>query len=333
MIPSGLLCLFRRNFSVSLKNNYKVAVLGASGGLGQPLALLLKLNRMIKQLDLYDLVKAPGVAVDCSHIETPPKCKGYGKKDLKKALKGAHIVMIAAGLGRKPGMTRDDLFKKNADLIKEIMEKCAKVCPKALVGIITNPVNSLVPIACEILKQNCGDPKRVFGITTLDTCRANTFVGEYAKKSPLDINVPVIGGHSADTMIPLFSQTTPKVDLCGEVVQKMTKRVQNAGTEVVKAKGSSSTLSIAYAAARFTNSLLRGLKGEKNVIESAYVKSDVVCGVSYFATPLLLGKNGIEKNLGVGKLNKFEKKIMAKAVKALKKNIDKGVKFAKSSKC
>lgn len=84
---------------------------------------------------------------------------------------------------------------------------------------------------------------------------------------------------------------------------------------------------MAYAAARFTNSLLRGLAGEKNVVESSYVQSDVVCDISYFATPLVLGKNGIEKNLGVGKLNKFEEDLVRKALPVLKKNIATGIKF------
>lgn len=97
---------------------------------------------------------------------------------------------------------------------------------------------------------------------------------------------------------------------------------------MVKAKAGkgSATLSMAYAGARFAVSLLRGLNGESNVIECAYVRSNVT-EAKFFSTPLLLGKNGIEKNLGLGKLNAFEEELVKAAVPELKKNIEKGEKF------
>ena len=92
----------------------KVTVLGASGGIGQPLSLLLKLNTTVTNLALYDLVNTPGVAADLDHINTPAKVKGYLQKDnngLEHAVTGSHLIVIPAGIPRKPGMTRDDLFK------------------------------------------------------------------------------------------------------------------------------------------------------------------------------------------------------------------------------
>lgn len=80
---------------------------------------------------------------------------------------------------RKPGMTRDDLFNTNAGIVRDLAEATAKTCPKAFIAIITNPVNSTVPIACEVYKNNgITDLKRVFGVTTLDIVRAQTFVAE-----------------------------------------------------------------------------------------------------------------------------------------------------------
>ncbi|XP_018573098.1 malate dehydrogenase, mitochondrial [Anoplophora glabripennis] len=320
-----------RNFSTSKQNNYKVAVCGAAGGIGQPLSLLLKINPLVSELSLYDIVHTPGVAADLSHIETAAKVKGFnGPENLLEALKNADVIIIPAGVPRKPGMTRDDLFNTNAGIVRDLAKAAAEAAPKALIGIITNPVNSAVPIACEVLKKAGKlDPKRIFGISTLDIVRANTFIAEAKGLNPKDVNVPVIGGHSGVTIIPLISRSTPSVSFPQEQLKALTTRIQEAGTEVVKAKAGagSATLSMAYAGARFANSLLRGLKGEPNVIEPAYVISDVT-EAPYFSTPLILGKNGIEKNLGLGTLSDFEKDLLKAAIPELKKNIEAGVKFA-----
>ena len=146
-------------------SNLKVTLLGASGGIGQPLAMLLKLNPMIAELALYDIKQAAtpcaGVAADVSHIDTPAQVKGYaGDEELGTALIGSHCVVITAGVPRKPGMTRDDLFNINAKIVKGLAEACAQHCPKAMVLIITNPVNSTVPVVAEVFKKkNCYDWK------------------------------------------------------------------------------------------------------------------------------------------------------------------------------
>ncbi|XP_044261522.1 malate dehydrogenase, mitochondrial [Tribolium madens] len=319
-----------RAFSTSKQNNVKVAVAGASGGIGQPLSLLLKQSPLVTELSLYDIVHTPGVAADLSHIETPAKVKGFnGAENLKQAFAGAEVIIIPAGVPRKPGMTRDDLFNTNASIVQTLAEAAAESAPKALIGIISNPVNSTVPIAAEVLKKaGKYDPKRLFGVSTLDVVRANTFVAELKGLNPLEVKVPVIGGHSGVTIIPLISQATPSVSFPPDQLKALTERIQEAGTEVVKAKAGagSATLSMAYAGARFAISLIRALKGEQNIIECAYVESNLT-EAKYFSTPLLLGKNGIEKNLGLGKLSDFEQDLLKKAIPELKKNIQKGEDF------
>ena len=151
----------------------KVAVLGASGGIGQPLALLCKLSPNIDEVSCYDVAPMlPGVAADLSHCPTKAKLTGYlpsagtwppsGNTGLEAALTGADVVVIPAGVPRKPGMTRDDLFNTNACIVKTLVEGVGKYCPNAVLGIISNPVNSTVPIAAEVLKkQGVYDPKKV----------------------------------------------------------------------------------------------------------------------------------------------------------------------------
>jgi malate dehydrogenase len=126
----------------------------------------------------------------------------------------------------KPGMTRDDLFKINAGIVKGLIEGIAKYCPKAFILVISNPVNSTVPIAAEVLK-NAGvfDPKKLFGVTTLDVVRAETFVAEITgEKNPAKLNIPVIGGHSGETIVPLFSQAKPSVSIPSEKLDALVKR-------------------------------------------------------------------------------------------------------------
>lgn len=173
---------------------------------------------------------------------------GSEPEKLRAALKDSDIVIIPAGVPRKPGMTRDDLFNINAGIVRTIAEGVADACPKALVGIISNPVNSTVPIFCEAMKKAGKlDAKRVFGVSTLDILRANTFVAEKAGVDVSQVNVPVIGGHSGNTIVPLLSRATPAVSFPQDEVEKLTFRIQNAGTEVVEAKAGagSATLSMA----------------------------------------------------------------------------------------
>jgi len=161
----NLLVNLKRHLSVSQTNNAnKVAVMGASGGIGQPLSLLLKQSPLVDHLSLYDIQHTKGVGADLSHIETKCRVKAFvGQEQLNDSLAGANVVVIPAGVPRKPGMTRDDLFNVNATIVADIATAIAKVCPDALVCIISNPVNSTVPIACEILKKHgVFSPKKNF---------------------------------------------------------------------------------------------------------------------------------------------------------------------------
>ncbi|BDH44414.1 malate dehydrogenase [Salmonella enterica subsp. enterica serovar Choleraesuis] len=308
----------------------KVAVLGAAGGIGQALALLLKTQLPSgTELSLYDIAPVtPGVATDLSHIPTDVKVKGFAGEDATPALEGADIVLISAGVARKPGMDRSDLFNVNAGIVKNLVAQVAKACPEACVGIITNPVNTTVAIAAETLKKaGVYNKDKLFGISTLDIIRSNTFVAELKGKKATEVEVSVIGGHSGVTILPLLSQI-PGVTFSEEEAAALTKRIQNAGTEVVEAKagGGSATLSMGQAAARFGLSLLRALNGEKGVVECAYVEGDGQYA-RFFAQPLLLGKNGIAERMPIGKLSSFEQKSLEGMLDTLKADIKLGEEF------
>ncbi len=309
----------------------KVVILGAAGGIGQALGLLLKTELPSgTELSLYDIAPVtPGVAADLSHIPTPVKVEGFSGEDPSLALLSADIVLISAGVARKPGMDRSDLFNINAGIVKNLVSSCADNCPKALIGIITNPVNTTVAIAAEVLKnKGVYDPARLFGVTTLDVIRSSTFVAEIYDEDPRDINVPVIGGHSGITILPLLSQSG--FEFSENDAAAMTKRIQNAGTEVVEAKagGGSATLSMGQAAAKFGLSLVKALNGEKDVIECTYVQGSGDLA-RFFAQPVLLGKNGVEKILDYGDLSEFEQTTLDDALDTLRSDIKIGEEFVK----
>ncbi|GKA77568.1 malate dehydrogenase, mitochondrial [Tanacetum coccineum] len=254
-----------------------------------------------------------------------------GEENLGKALEGADVVIIPAGVPRKPGMTRDDLFNINAGIVKGLCTAIAKYCPHALVNMISNPVNSTVPIAAEVFKKaGTYDEKRLFGVTTLDVVRAKTFYAGKAKVPVAGVNVPVVGGHAGVTILPLFSQATPQANgLSQEEIVALTKRTQDGGTEVVEAKAGkgSATLSMAYAGAIFADACLKGLNGVPDVVECSFVQSNVT-ELPFFASKVRLGKNGVEEVLGLGTLNDFEKQGLEALLPELKSSIEKGIAFA-----
>ncbi|KAJ9123029.1 hypothetical protein QFC22_001218 [Naganishia vaughanmartiniae] len=335
--------LAQRAFSSSARAERKVAVLGAGGGIGQPMSLLLKTDPLVTSLSLYDIRGAPGVAADISHVNTKASCKGYEQADIGSALKGAEVVVIPAGVPRKPGMTRDDLFNTNASIVRDLAKACAEHCPKAMICIISNPVNSTVPIFAEVFKKaGVFDPKRLFGVTTLDVVRSSTFLSQIQGTDPKDTRVTVMyvgdilrGGHSGVTIVPLLSQTEVAKGVTGQAYKDLVKRIQFGGDEVVQAKAGtgSATLSMGYAGAIFVNSLIRGMNGEKNVVEPTFVKSPLFEseGVEYFSSNVELGANGVEKIHPVGQLSAEEQELLNACLPDLKKNIAKGVEFAKAS--
>merc|ERR1711953_1600388 len=295
-------------------------VVGGTGGIGQPLALLMAQNSLVSELVIIDLniamVPAEGVAADLSHLEG--KCKVVSKtltlnedKAIDKAgdvLKGCHLVLVPAGVPRKPGQDRKDLLNINAGIAKNIVEACAKYCPEAVVALIVNPVNSVVPAMCELWKKKGLNPCKIVGVTTLDCVRAEKFVHEETDADLEEIDITVVGGHAGTTILPLFSQNEHSRNISAEKLEAMDKTVQDAGTEVVKAKNGkgSATLSMGYAGARLGSAVLAGLAGTPTT-QCAYVASSVT-SLPYFASQVTFGVNGVETVHPLPELSEHEQK-------------------------
>ncbi|KAJ8529965.1 hypothetical protein K7X08_036800 [Anisodus acutangulus] len=244
---------------------FKVAILGAAGGIGQPLAMLMKMNHLVSVLHLYDVVNAPGVTADISHMDTGAVCEG---------LSGANGVFKNAGTY---------------------------------------------------------DPKKLLGVTSLDVVRANTFVAEVLGLDPREVEVPVVGGHAGMTILPLLSQVKPPCSFTPEETEYLTKRIQDGGTEVVGAKkgAGSATLSMAYAAVKFADACLKGLRGDACVVACAFVASQVT-ELPFFASKVRLGRTGAEEVYQLGPLNEYERIGLEKAKKELAESIQKGISFIRN---
>lgn len=339
----------------------KVTVCGAAGGIGQPLSMLLKLNPQVSQLALFDIVNAAGVAADLSHINTGARVTGYlpkskeDKQTVKEALKGSDLVVIPAGVPRKPGMTRADLFNINALIVRDLVANAAQVCPDAAILIISNPVNATVAIAAAVLKKmGVFNPRKLFGVTTLDSVRAETFLGGLIGEDPASLKgkISVIGGHSGDTIVPLihFDKTlAAKVRALPEQTYKdFVYRVQFGGDEVVKAKNGagSATLSMAYAGYRFSEYVLDSLANKAakfEVPESSYVHlqgngaaalSEQLGGPEFFSVPVVLKNGQVDAFVNPLALvqTEQEKQMIETAVKGLKASISQGTSFVEGLK-
>jgi malate dehydrogenase len=195
-------------------------------------------------------------------------------------------------------------------------------------------VNSTVPICAEVFKKRgVYNPRRLFGVTTLDVVRASRFVSEIKGTDPADESITVVGGHSGVTIVPLLSQAG--VNLPDGERDALIHRVQFGGDEVVKAKdgAGSATLSMAMAGARFAESLLKAAQGQKGVVEPTFVQSPLYKdqGIEFFASKVELGPDGVQTIYPVGKVTDHEQQLIDACLVDLKKNIEKGVKFAKEN--
>ncbi|CAF9917806.1 MAG: hypothetical protein ALECFALPRED_000372 [Alectoria fallacina] len=348
----------------------KIAVLGAGGGVGQPLCLLLGLCPLVSELALYDRHRAPSVAVDLSHIPSQnlQKVSGYTAADdgLSNALRDADVVIVVAGPGITAEMaSRDSLFQQSALVMRELVREYTRVCAEAIMLVVTNPVNAIVPFTAELLKgYGVFDARRLFGMTTLDVVRGETFLAEAeGRRGGDDRVVHVVGGHSFQTIVPLMSQAQPPARLGWRELEGVVNRVRFGGREVYYAKerNGAATLSTAYATLRFTEAVCGGLQGEKDMVECAYVHlpgiegGDEIAeavGVDYLAVPVEFaveaflviwiswesGKLTVWQMHGasrivnpLGTISSKEQILFDIAIPALRKNIQTGVDAAKNT--
>jgi malate dehydrogenase len=306
----------------------KIALIGA-GQIGGTLALLAGLKDL-GDVVLFDVVDGvpQGKALDiaeASPIEGfDAVYRGANKYD---GIKGADVVIVTAGIPRKPGMSRDDLISTNAKVIETVGAAIKKHCPKAFVIVITNPLDVMV----YVMRQASGLPaNRVVGMAgVLDSARFRYFLAEEFKVSVEDVTAFVMGGHG-DTMVPLIRYSTvagiPVPDLVKmgwttkERLDAIVQRTRDGGAEIVNLLKTGSAF---YAPAAAAISMAEAyLKDKKRVLPcAAELNGEYGVKGLYVGVPVVIGAGGVERVVEID-LNKAEKAMFDKSVAAVRGLID-----------
>ena len=300
----------------------KIGVVGA-GNVGASAALYAA-EAELGDVVLVDILEgvAKGKALDL--LEAGP-VRGYdsyveGSGDLR-ALAGCDLVIVTAGLPRKPGMTRLDLLKANADIVRGVAEAIKKHAPNAIVICVTNPLDVMTYLTYRIT----GFPReRVMGMAgVLDSARFRTFLAEEIGVSVEDVHAMVLGGHG-DTMVPLLRYSTVSGIPVENFIQKdrlaeIVQRTRDGGAEIVKLLQTGSAFyAPASSAVQMAESILRDKK--RLLPAAAYLDGEYGQRDLYLGVPCILGSRGVEKIVEL-ELTADDQAALAKSAEEVRKGI------------
>jgi len=299
----------------------KVAIIGA-GNVGATVAQLIAMQGLADVV-LYDIVEGmpQGKALDLLQATAvwAVDVSIKGTNSLSE-IKDASIVVITAGLARKPGMSRDDLLEKNAKIVSEVSMAIAKYCSEAKVIVVTNPMDAMAWLCWRVSGLSY---KRVMGMGgVLDSARLRTFVAEKLNISVQDTEAMVLGGHG-DQMVPMPEFTTvrgvPITHLLStKDIEEIVERTRYGGGEIVKLLKTGSAY---YAPAASTVQMVKAiLKDEKRLMAAAaYLNGEYSFEQIYLGVPVIIGGGGIEKivEIPLTDIQKEQLKNSAQNVKSL----------------
>ncbi len=291
----------------------RITVIGA-GNVGATCANVIAHKDLCKEVVLVDIKEgvAEGKALDIwqtsaiNNFDT----RVVGSTNDYLRTKGSGIVVITSGIPRKPGMSRDDLIKTNADIIVDVTEKVVKYSPEAIIIVVSNPLDVMTYVAWKAANK---PSHKVFGMAgILDTGRYRAFLANALDVSPKDIQALLLGGHG-DSMVPLRRYTSvkgiPITELLGkDEIDKIVERTRKGGGELVNLMGTSAWYAPGAAAAQMVESIADDQKRIFPVctrLNGEYGIKDLYIGV-----PVKLGKEGIEEIIELN-LNQREHKMMS----------------------
>lgn len=311
-----------------MKNRNKIALVGA-GNIGGTLAHLAGLKNLgdVVVLDLAEgVAKGKSLDIEQSSVIEDFDANLSGTKDYAD-IAGADVVIVTAGIARKPGMSRDDLMATNTSIIKSVAEGIKNHASNAFVIVITNPLDAMV----FVMQKFSGLPaNKVVGMAgVLDSARMSLFLAREFNVSVEDVNACVLGGHG-DTMVPLIRYSSvagiPIPDLIEmgwtsrAKIDEIVQRTRDGGAEIVKLLGTGSAF---YAPASAAILMAESYLFDKRKVLPVAAQLNGEYGVNgfYIGVPTIIGKNGVEKIIEI-KLNAEEKAMFDKSVDAVKKLIE-----------
>ncbi|HJR51395.1 MAG TPA: malate dehydrogenase [Gemmatimonadales bacterium] len=298
----------------------KVAVVGA-GNVGATAAQRLAEKNLARTVVMIDVVEGVPQGKALDQWQSGP-IEGFDTRVLGTngydEAAGAEVFVVTAGIARKPGMSRDDLVKTNAGIVRSVSEQIARVAPKAIVVVVSNPLD----VMCYVAMKTTRFPReRIIGMAgVLDTARYRTFLAEAMNVSVQDIQAMVLGGHG-DTMVPLVTYTTvsgiPVTQLLDQAkLGPILERTRNGGAEIVAfLKTGSAYYAPSAAAVEMVEAIVldrRRLLPCSAWLQGEFGLRDVFCGV-----PCLLGRKGLERIVEIT-LTDQERSDLSKSAEAVR---------------
>ncbi len=299
----------------------KITVIGA-GNVGATTANVIAHKDLAREVVLLDIKDglAEGKALDIwqtssiHHFNT--RVTGSTNDYLKT--KGSGVVVITSGVPRKPGMSRDDLIKTNATIVKDVTERVIKYSPDAIIIVVSNPLDVMTYAAFRAANKSSN---KVFGMAgVLDTGRYKAFIAEALNVSPEDIHAMLLGGHG-DTMVPLPRYTSingiPVTELLSEeVIEKIVDRTRKGGGELVRLMGTSAWYAPGGAVAQMVEAIV---DDQKRVLPvCACLKGEFGLKNIYLGVPVKLGRDGVEEVVEIS-LNEGERQLLNASAESVKK--------------
>jgi malate dehydrogenase len=309
---------------MNMAQRKKIALVGA-GNIGGELAALAA-RQELGDIWLFDIPDKVGVAQGKAlDLEQNGAVLGYDAKIRGTSrwddLAGADVVIVTAGVPRKPGMSRDDLLSVNLKIIRGVAENLRPRCPDAFVIVVSNPLDAMV----YAMKEGTGFPaERVVGMAgILDSARLQMFLAEAAGVAVKDVRAMVLGGHG-DTMVPVPSYCTingiPVRQLIpADKIAAIIERTRNGGAEVVKLMGTSAYYAPASSAIQMARAFLHD---EKRLVPcAAFLRGEYGYKDLYIGVPAILGGAGVEKVVEIA-LEEEEKHMLDNSAKAVRELIE-----------
>ncbi len=291
----------------------KVAIIGA-GNVGAMVASRV-IDADLADVVLVDIVPgmAKGKALDISDVRPIVNSSAniIGTENFED-MKGSDIVVITAGLARKPGMSRDDLLKKNSDIIKEVSSQVKKYCPSSIVIVVTNPLDIMAYL---VMKTTGFDPKKVIGMAgVLDSARFINALWE--KNQDVDQDKVLMMGSHGDTMVPVNRSK----NISPEVFSETSDLARNRGAEIVKHLGTGSAYFAPSASVFFMLKAI--IKNEnKTLCASAYLNGQYNEKDIYIGVPVILNSSGIKEIIEIT-LTPEEKTQLRKSAHQIREGIN-----------